>query len=215
MPALGGVRDDLAQVVLGVEPAVPLAVVLELGLARASSCRPSTRSRQAPISVSLGYASISTRQPWSSVRCRCSTFSRCRASTSMHLEDEVLRHEVPGDVEHHPAPAEPRRVRDPHRRHRDLAVLGRYGGVQQLLVRRLRVPQRVLGTGREPGAVRGHVDPVLGLAEVLHHRPDRLGRPGPRLIHWPSSTVSSRGAGTIAMSGIRTPRGSNYVRTIL
>jgi hypothetical protein len=173
-PALGGVGDDLAQVVLGVEPAVPLTVVLELGLVvghladhrlvppGADLGEPRVRVDLDPPALVVGEVQVQHVQP-------------VQGDHVDHLEDEVLRHEVPRDVEHHPAPAEPRRVRDPHRRHGDLATLGRYGSVQHLLVRRLGVPQRVLGAGREPGAVRRHVDPVLGLAEVLDHRPDRLG----------------------------------------
>ncbi len=39
--------------------------------------------RQPPTSISFGYFGISIRQPWSSVRCQCSTLSLCRAIASI------------------------------------------------------------------------------------------------------------------------------------
>jgi hypothetical protein len=50
-----------------------------------------------------------------------------------HLQDEVLGHEVPGHVQHDPAPREPRRILDAQARH---------GGA---LARQRRGSQRVCG----------------------------------------------------------------------
>ena len=43
---------------------------------------PSASSLHAPTEVNRGRALISMRQPWSSVRCQCSTFMPCNASKS-------------------------------------------------------------------------------------------------------------------------------------
>jgi hypothetical protein len=132
----------------------------------------SVSSRHAPTSVSRGYASISTRQALVVGQVEVQRVQPVQREYVDDLEDELLRHEVPGDVQHHPAPGELRRVHDPHGRDRDLAVRGRLGGLDQLRVRRLRVPERILGAGRQPGTVRGHVDAVLGRTQVLDHVPD-------------------------------------------
>jgi hypothetical protein len=170
---LGGVRDDLAQLVLGVEPAVPGAVVGELRLTVRHLADHGLRPPRAdlgesgvgvdldPPALVVGEVEVQHVQPVQGERVD-------------QPEYELLRHEVPGDVEHHPAPSELRRVGDPHGRYCESAVdlLGR---IKQLPVRRLGVPQRFVGASGEPGALRRHVDPVLRLGEVLHHGPDRLG----------------------------------------
>ena len=72
---VGGVRDDVARLLLRVEAAVqPRLAGLRIDV-RARACPAGTR--QAPTEVSFGYFLISSRQAWSSVRCQCSTLSLC------------------------------------------------------------------------------------------------------------------------------------------